>query len=118
MFLSARRLSKASKEGSLRENIAKADIKASATEMDGSPERGSLHSSNRFRNRVTKQSAERCFRTIRVFFMSTSVLWSRKKEQETGLDVTKTRYICPVFYGENADAGSTAKMPRLSSCFS
>jgi molybdate transport system substrate-binding protein len=36
-------------------------------------------------------------------------LWSRKKEQETGFEVTNRRYVCPVFCGENAAAGIVAK---------
>src|SRR6202021_4078893 len=94
---------------SLRENTAKPDIKASAIEMAGTPARGSVTFSNRFRNRPTKASAERCLRVIRELFMTTSVLWSRKNEPPTEFEVTKSRYVCPVFCGKNATAGIAAR---------
>jgi hypothetical protein len=37
-----------------------------------------------------------------------------KKEQETGSEVTKRRYVCPVFCGKNATAGIAAQRVTLS----
>ncbi|MSU79611.1 MAG: hypothetical protein EXS16_16170 [Gemmataceae bacterium] len=91
--------------------MAKADIAASAIEMVGWPERESGSFSNRFRNKATKESAERCLRVIRELFMTTSVLWSRKNELVTEFGLTKNRYVCPVFWGRNADAGIAGRNP-------
>jgi hypothetical protein len=50
--------------------------------------------------------------------MTTSVLWSRKKELVTEFGLTKNRYVCPVFCGETTAAGTagarTAKENGLS----
>ena len=45
-----------------------------AIEMGDWPERESGSFANRFRNKATKESAERCLRVIRELFMTTSVL--------------------------------------------
>src|SRR5208283_99565 len=59
-----RRSSKASRDGSLRENMAKADIKASCRGISGSSERGSGISSQRERMRRKRASAERFLRAF------------------------------------------------------
>src|SRR6266446_2800421 len=59
-----RRWSKANRDGSLRENMAKADIKASPRGIAGSSDRGSGTSSQRARTRRKRASAERCLRAF------------------------------------------------------
>src|ERR1700747_1923416 len=61
-----RRWSKASKEGSLRENMAKADIRASAKGMSTSPERVSGTSRKPQRTSRKRASAERSLRAFLV----------------------------------------------------
>src|SRR5208337_3146275 len=57
-----RRWSKASRDGSLSENMAKADIKASAKGISTSPDRGSGRQAKRERRDPKRASAERSFR--------------------------------------------------------
>ena len=57
-----RRWSKASGDGSLSENMAKADIKASAKGISTSPDRGSEREAKRERRDPKRASAERSFR--------------------------------------------------------
>jgi hypothetical protein len=52
-------LSKASKDGDLRENMAKADIRASAREISGVPERWSLKLEKALWIKANRASAER-----------------------------------------------------------
>src|SRR5450759_297011 len=59
---SCRRWSKASKDGSLSENIAKADIRASAKRISTSPDRGSGSEPKWERRDRKRASAERSFR--------------------------------------------------------
>src|SRR5258706_837676 len=61
---SRRRSSKASREGSLRENMAKADIRASARGISTSAERGSAKHLKRERTSRRRESAERCLRAF------------------------------------------------------
>src|SRR5713101_5054150 len=57
-----RRSSKASRDGSLSENIAKADIRASSKGISTSPERGSAREPKWERSARKRASAERSFR--------------------------------------------------------
>src|SRR5271157_2888499 len=57
-----RRSSKASRDGSLSENIAKADIRASSKGISTSPDRGSGSEPNWERRDRKRASAERSFR--------------------------------------------------------
>src|SRR5271157_6035214 len=57
-----RRWSKASRDGSLSENIEKADIRASAKGISTSPDRGSGREAKRERRDPKRASAERSFR--------------------------------------------------------
>src|SRR5436305_2094056 len=59
-----RRWSKASKEGSLRENMAKADIRASPKGISTSPARGSGREAKRDRSSWKRESAERSLRAV------------------------------------------------------
>src|ERR1700730_933138 len=59
-----RRWSKASKEGSLRENMAKADMRASAKGTATSPERVSATASKPARTSRKRASAERSLRAF------------------------------------------------------
>src|SRR5215470_3319391 len=59
-----RRWSKASRDGSLRENMAKADIKASPKGMSTSAERASKISLKPHRIRRKRESAERSLRAF------------------------------------------------------
>src|SRR5215813_2403256 len=61
---SARSLSKARSEGALRENMAKADISASAKEMSVSPRRYSGMCAKPLRTKAKSASAERCLRAL------------------------------------------------------
>src|ERR1700724_1044202 len=61
-----RRSSKANKDGSLRENMAKADIRASPRGMSTSPERASGRRLKRDRTSRNKESAERSLRAFLV----------------------------------------------------
>src|SRR5271166_6046747 len=59
---SRRRSSKASRDGSLSENIANADIRASSRGISTSPDRGSGREPKRERIRPKRESAERFLR--------------------------------------------------------
>src|ERR1700682_1932727 len=61
---SRRRWSKASRDGSLRENIAKADIRVSPRGISTSPERRSERESKRERSSRKRASADRSFRAL------------------------------------------------------
>src|SRR6266478_3345224 len=63
-FGSWRRWSKANRDGSLRENMAKADIRASPRGISGSSERGSRTSSQRERTSRKRASADRFLRAF------------------------------------------------------
>src|SRR6266404_4238804 len=61
---SRRRSSKASRDGSLSENIAKADIRTSSKGISTSPDRGSGTELKRERRSLKRVSAERSLRTF------------------------------------------------------
>src|SRR5713101_3517791 len=83
---SARSLSKASREGDLRENMANADMSASVKEMSVSLRRSSGMESKPLRTKRKSASAERCWRPLgAIIDMATPDMWTSNRFREGGI---------------------------------
>src|SRR5712692_10301411 len=83
---SARSLSKASREGDLRENMANADMSASVKEMSVSLRRSSRMLAKPLRTKRKSASAERCWRPLgAIIDMSTPDMWTSNRFREGGI---------------------------------
>src|SRR5216684_1917380 len=79
-----RRWSKASRDGSLSENIAKADIRTSSKGISTSPDRGSGTELKRERRSLKRVSAERSLRTFLAADMIGNSVCLRVKRGKPG----------------------------------
>src|SRR5712692_1355798 len=83
---SARSLSKASREGDLRENMANADMSASVKEMSVSLRRSSRMLAKPLRTKRKSASAERCWRPLgAIIDMATPDMWTSNRFREGGI---------------------------------
>src|ERR1700683_1579497 len=103
---SCRRSSNASRDGSLRANMAKADIKISVNGITPFPRRGSATRAKLEWTKPTKASAERCFRADRPAMANSwdpKIAQLRDSQRDT---FTKHHYTCPAAGGVSGAAGN------------